>query len=83
LIEGGIIYQEERDRFRRIRRLWEESGGIRSLIAQPIIAIKNWSVEGNIPLESARSAPLVQAAHLRGFMRQFQRSISGHHGVVC
>jgi hypothetical protein len=45
------------------------------------MAMKNCSVAGSIGRHSARSDTRIQAAHLRDFVQEFQRSISGHHGV--
>jgi hypothetical protein len=54
---------------------------ILSLIAHAIIVMRNWSVAGSIGRHSARSDTQIQAAHLRDFVQEFQRSISGHQAV--
>jgi hypothetical protein len=48
------------------------------LIAHAIIAMRNWSVAGSIGGHAARSDTQIQAAHLRDFVQEFQRSVSGH-----
>ncbi|MGO9288388.1 MAG: hypothetical protein ACLQIJ_06505 [Polyangia bacterium] len=53
---------------------------ILSLIAHAIIVMRNWSVAGSIDGHAARSDTQIQAAHLRDFVQEFQRSVSGHQG---
>jgi hypothetical protein len=48
------------------------------LIAHAIIVMRNWSIAGSIDGHAARSDTQIQAAHLRDFVQEFQRSVSGH-----
>lgn len=43
--------------------------------------MRNWSVAGSIDGHAARSDTQIQAAHLRDFVQEFQRSVSGHQAI--